>query len=239
MKTPGLQRCTLTGVDEQSDLTQIAELSQAHPIAEWGLLYSPKRQGQPGRYPSVAFLKQALQDLPPYVDVALHVCGAGVPQLLEGESVVTGLVELIAQRGGRVQLNFNAGTINGKFTLAQLRQFIDRYLNSCGRTVEFITQHNSANAEVWRHLTRMDNHAILFDTSGGRGLLPIGWPSPLNGVRCGYAGGLGPTNIAAELLSIQEAAGAEPYWIDMEGKLRNAEDWFDVQAAAAVLQACR
>ncbi|MEI7997808.1 MAG: hypothetical protein WCH01_23235, partial [Methylococcaceae bacterium] len=56
-----LKFCTLTGVDEKTSLMQIAELSERFPFVEWGFLYSPKRQGNPGRYPSVKRLHEAFE----------------------------------------------------------------------------------------------------------------------------------------------------------------------------------
>lgn len=227
-----LTHCTLTGVDENTDLAMVANLSAQHPVVEWGFLYSPKRQGQPGRYPSANLLLKAFKELPGYVKVALHVCGAGVPQLIDAEPVVSELVQLVGQRGGRVQLNFNARTIDDKFTLAQVHECIARYPD-----VQFITQNNSANAEVWKYLNDLSNHSILFDASGGKGIETDEWLPPIEGVRCGYAGGLGPVNVAAELKEIHAVTGDTPFWIDMEGKLRDNEDRFDLTAVEAVLQA--
>lgn len=227
-----LTHCTLTGVDERVNLISVADLSSQYPVVEWGFLYSPKRQGHPGRYPSTSLLLRVFKELPKYVKVALHVCGAGVPQLIDAEPVVSELVQLIGQRGGRIQLNFNARFIDKKFTLAQVHECIARYPD-----VQFITQNNSANIEVLEHLKDLLNHSILFDASGGRGIETDEWLRPINGVRCGYAGGLGPMNVAAELRRIYAVAGDIPFWIDMEGKLRNDEDWFDLGAAQSVLKA--
>jgi hypothetical protein len=45
----------------------------------------------------------------------------------------------------------------------------------------------------------------------------------------GYAGGLGPDNIATELVKIRPSASSI-WWLDMEGKLR-IDDWFSVDLA--------
>jgi hypothetical protein len=198
-------------------------------MVEWGFLYSPKNQGQPGRYPSAAFIEEAFEDLPQNVQVALHVCGPGVLDLLNNEPVVTGLVRKLEQRGGRVQLNFAAHT--HKFTLAQVGQCLERF-----ERVRFITQYNTANLHVWQELLAHPNHAILFDASGGRGLSPQVWPQALPGVSCGYAGGLGAENLARELHWITEAASGQPFWIDMEGKLRDVNDRFNPNAVGRCLQ---
>lgn len=227
-----LELITLTGVDEHTSLPALEQMSELHPYVEWGFLYSPKRQGTPGRYPSIATLQQAFIKLPHHMKVALHVCGAGVPNLLQGESVVTQLVEMIGYRGGRVQLNFNAARIESKFTLDDVRIFLEKH-----PSINFITQHNDANVNVHQVLHDLPNHSVLFDASGGRGLAPTGWSKPLEGVHCGYAGGLGPDNLATELLAIQSVAEASPYWVDMEGKLRDQDDRFDLERISSMLDA--
>lgn len=216
--------CTFTGADEHTPIESLTGLSMIYPFIEWGLLYSPKRQGQPGRYPSVEFLKKQLTELPPYVKLALHICGAGVPALLSGECVVSELVSLIEARGGRVQLNFNIQ--HGEVSLDQLDEFLGAHPN-----LHVITQHNLANADVWEALQSNANHALLFDGSGGRGILADSWPAPLGEILCGYAGGLGPENLAAQLPLIMSAASGRPFWIDMEGKLRDQDDRFNIHDA--------
>jgi len=229
---PLLTHCTLTGVDARTDLHALCDMSSDYPLVEWGFLYSPKRQGQPGRYPSVDLLRQAFTELPAHVRVALHVCGSGVSHLVDSEPVVSELVGLVGSRGGRVQLNFNAHAIGSTFTLDQVCISLEQY-----STVEFITQYNQANVHVWKLLRECKNHSVLFDASGGRGIETSKWEVPLPCVRCGYAGGLGPGNVALEVQRIAALTGEAPYWIDMEGKLRDGDDWFDLNACEAVLRA--
>ncbi len=224
-----LTHITLTGVDDLTNLAELANLSERFPLVEWGFLYSPKRQGKGGRYPSVATLLDAFRELPDTVRVALHVCGAGVPNLLANEAEVTGLVDAVAERGGRVQLNFNQS--RDSIDLDALSALLDRY-----PSLKVITQHNEANEGVWKRLCGHANYVVLFDSSGGRGVERSSWPSPLHGIHCGYAGGLGPDNLAAELTRIRAAAIHQPHWIDMEGKLRTEDDLFDLQRAEVCLR---
>jgi len=223
-----LTHITLTGVDDHTNLAELANLSERFPLVEWGFLYSPKRQGHGGRYPSVATLLNAFRTLPDTVRIALHVCGAGVPNLLANEAEVTGLVEAVAARGGRVQLNFSQS--RGGINLDALSTLLDRY-----PSLKVITQHNDANEGVWKRLCGHANYVALFDSSGGRGVERSAWPAPLHGIHCGYAGGLGPDNLAMELTRIRAAASGHPHWIDMEGKLRTEDDTFDLQRAEACL----
>lgn len=224
MTTPiNLDCCTLTGVDERTDLTEVADLSRDFPVAEWGFLYSPKRQGQPGRYPSINFLHNALQSLPDHVRIALHVCGQGVPDLLAGEKVISKLAMMVAVRGGRIQLNFNHA--RDSISMSALHDFLDQF-----PALTVITQHNEANADLWREFQRHHNHAVLFDASGGRGIKADHWPEILP-VSCGYAGGLGENNLHDSLEQLAQVAGQRSFWVDMEGSLRvtdvNGHDWLD------------
>lgn len=100
--------------------------------------------------------------------------------------------------------------------------------------MEFITQCNAANADVWKQLADLKNHSVLFDASCGQGISTLQWLAPFFGVNCGYAGGLGPLNLEYELPRIQYAAGFKPFWIDMESALRE-NDVFNLDSANSVL----
>ncbi len=80
----------------------------------------------------------------------------------------------------------------------------------------------------------VENHAVLVDSSGGRGQSPEVWARPETNKSVGFAGGLGPANLRMELSSI-EAVAKEPWWIDMEERLRDAADWFSVSRAKMVM----
>jgi hypothetical protein len=226
-----LQICTLSGVDETTPLFELAVISDLYPFAEWGFLYSPKQAGTPGRYPTVARIERALTEVPKYVRMALHVRGAGVPQLLDGEPVVNGLVEKTGARNGRVQLDFDA--TEGEVNLDRLRQLIQ-----VSPAVTFITLHNAANLRVTHHLAGLPNHAVLFEASGGRDLPPQEWPKVLESTSCGYAGGIGPETIDTQLGRLQAAAAGADFWINAEGRIRDRDDRFDLRAARHCLDAC-
>jgi hypothetical protein len=198
-----------------------------------GLPLPPTRQGTPGRYPAAVTLQRILRELPPQVRLALHVCGRGVPDLLVGEPVVLDLVRRLVARQGRLQLNFNHARVPVDFTA--LRRLLDRF-----PTLTVITQHNAANATVWEQLRDYPNHAVLFDASGGNGILPDAWPQPLPGIPCGYAGGLGRDTLYQQLGRIEAIVGQRPIWVDMEGSLRIADaggaDWFNLARARQCLE---
>jgi len=222
-----LNRCTLTGADDTTNIDSLWEISREFPMVEWGILYSINNRGT-GRYPGEDWLNRLLARIDaggPTPNFALHVCGRAVADFFAGAGPVTD----VARRFGRVQVNFRYDQLDFYAIRAMLRRQAE-----AGQTV--ITQHNRANQELWAAMRGEPNHVVLFDSSGGRGIVRPEWPAPLPGVSCGYAGGLGPDNINEALVAIQRAAGAAEYWIDMEGKLRTADDRFDVALARTVLE---
>lgn len=228
-----LSSCTLTGVDEKTSLAELERLSKLFPQVEWGFLYSPKRQGTPGRYPSIAFLEHFFERLSEPVRIALHVCGEGVANLLRGNPIELHLLQHVAKRNGRIQLNFNQR--HDPVDLDILAELLHGHPETT-----FITQHNDANGELIEELLcrGVVNHAVLFDSSGGQGVECKDWPKPAL-IPCGYAGGLGPDNIATEFCKIAAKVGERTIWIDMEGNLRRNDrdgvDWLDLCRCHTVL----
>jgi hypothetical protein len=84
------------------------------------------------------------------------------------------------------------------------------------------------------------NLAVLFDRSGGKGILPDKWPEPLfPKVYHGYAGGLGPDTLEEEIPKILEASRDQTIWIDMESRVRSEDDeQFDLEKVRLCLEIC-
>ena len=78
-----------------------------------------------------------------------------------------------------------------------------------------------------------------------KGSLPTSWPLPIAAKPTGYAGGLGPDNLAQALVAIEAVAGSGQYpeyyksWVDMEAKLFSGFtfDLGKVEACLRVMQA--
>lgn len=226
-----LTHCTLTGIADDTELDAVWALATEFPHAEFGVLYSEARAGQ-GRYPTREWIEVLVERLrrEPGPRMALHLCGESVDDFLAVATPKAAALRRIACYFPRVQLNLRA-TPDTATLLRKLHTFnLDQ---------TYITQHNAANAQLWAALMDVDNHAILFDESGGRGRTPALWPEPLPGLPCGYAGGLGPDNLKAELAKIHRLAGSRAYWVDMESKLRTAADTFDLAAARRCLELSR
>lgn len=227
MTATHLLACTLTGVDAQTDVAELAELASEYHFAEFGILLSHSQPGNENRYPYLPEIDSILDALiNASAAVALHVCGTKAVHDFVACDAAT---RALAGRCGRVQLNFAAPRT--QFTLADL----DAAIVDFGRPV--ITQHNSVNAHVSAALAA-PNHQVLFDSSGGLGLRAKSWPQALAGKTCGFAGGIGPDTVLADLSTAGAAAAGTPFWIDMESSLRT-NDRFDLSICRQVLSAVR
>lgn len=223
-----LKYCTLTGADNTINPKDLLVLSQKYPFVEWGILYSESKMGT-GRYPTYEWI-QALTDLLRLeenkdANFALHVCGKAVKDWINVENKI----EEIAKHFKRIQLNLRFK----QFTTEEIKKSIDDTPDQV-----IITQHNEANKNLYKSVySQFGNHAILFDTSGGRGVADNNqWTEPLPNVLCGYAGGLGPDNVASQLQIINKLVEGKDFYIDMEGKLRNDKDQFDLSKCEEVLK---
>ena len=232
--------CTLTGADDSTDVDRLWEIAREFPFVEWGILFSHSLAGS-ARYPSMKWLeslyRRCRNGSPP--NLALHVCGTqAISEFLSGEGKVFGYLWTIFRR---LQINLVAD----KSDLSAVRSAIRRHDH---QTV--ITQHNAANSGLWRSLSDLPNHAVLFDESGGRGAVRDNWPAPLSITKerlpfeahdpdCGYAGGLGPGNLSAMLPCIHAAAAGKRYWVDMESSLRDSGGGFDLEKVVACLHVAK
>lgn len=202
---------TFTGADDRTSIDAMIGLSERWPI-EWAILFSPSRQGADPRYPSHETLRRLAESSRrnPKLVLAAHLCGDHARAVMEGR--MPDLPVPMADYG-RIQVN------HGAPEPAAIRRFSDEVGRPC------IAQ---ARGETFP-----DDRSILwlFDASGGRGIAPKGWPAH-PGREVGYAGGIGPDNVAGVISAIGADA---PYWIDMETGVRTS-DAFDL---AKVEDVCR
>jgi hypothetical protein len=224
--------CTLTGVDQQTDLPRIASLAATFPQAEFAILFSPERSGHQNRFPTFQSILAMLDAGP--TQWAIHLCGAAVPNFIRAansgdkKNQDAEAFQLATHPAvSRIQLNF--AFRRAKFSLPDLNQAI-RFISK-----PVITQEHRANRGVSLAI-EASNHQILFDASGGRGIEASEWLPPLEGKICGFAGGLGPATLEGAFPAIRKVCAGKPFWIDMESQIRDQNDWFDLDACERVLE---
>jgi len=231
-----LRFVTLGGVDASTSFDGLCALAGRHPYAEFGLLYS-KSQAGTGRYPPRKWMESlALRARTvPGLNLSLHVCGEAIGELLMGKGHVSELAPLFP----RIQVNFLAE----RHALISVRKLLKRLPDTT-----IITQHTEASESLWRELAERRNHAVMFDISGRKGFGPQRWQAPLKKIisgwsfkaidpLCGYAGGLGPDNVAKHLRLIADVTHHSAFWLEMEGKLLGGVNRFDMGRAQKCLDA--
>jgi N-(5'phosphoribosyl)anthranilate (PRA) isomerase len=211
-----ISKVTITGADDNTSIKEMTEISKQFPFVEWGILFSPKRVGEE-RYPSVSWLHDLITADPMLLTLSAHLCGGYTREMLVAGSDYLVMQNLAAELGSfsRKQLNFNASRHGADF---------DAFFYLLGRKpgVNFILQMNTANKAICQEAIKRQckNVSFLYDSSGGRGTLASEWKAPIPGFFTGYAGGLSPENLAAELETIEKVAGDETIWIDTESRVR-------------------
>eukprot|EP00929_Paragymnodinium_shiwhaense_P119264 TRINITY_DN91149_c0_g1_i1.p1 TRINITY_DN91149_c0_g1~~TRINITY_DN91149_c0_g1_i1.p1 ORF type:complete len:979 (+),score=240.35 TRINITY_DN91149_c0_g1_i1:101-3037(+) len=242
-----LRALGLCGVDESVDVELLRLLSSRYPQVEFGVLFREDKEGSP-RYPSPAWVEelasQAAACMPPML-LAAHLCGKRCGELLNTGKTDYVMKRIVELGFGRIQVN--ATKINGveipdmKVAAQNLRQVVDKITD-----VEWIIQANDETKVLYEEFLNDPspayNVSILFDSSCGTGTeMTAIQPLPANGLRCGYAGGIGPANVRSMLQKLRAgAAKGKTIWIDMEGKLRgnlDGKEVFDFTKAQAVCKA--
>jgi len=211
-------KITITGIDESVNIKLLLELRNTFQFAEFGFLYSESNIAK--RYPSLDFIKKTASKIGERC--ALHLCGRGaINQFADKKLVyVTSLFD-------RVQIN---GGVSREAAIPAAERLFPAIM---------ITQHNERNMSLIDLDVR--NHALLVDSSGGRGISPDEWLLPPTRKSVGFAGGLGPDNLHDELCRIVKTMNPQrlnesDWWVDMESKLRDKDDWFCFSTAHEVLE---
>lgn len=196
------QFVTFTGVDEWADLDRMRDMSRTWPI-EWGVLIGDKSGSGAGkpRYPGIRRFHEIVQT--PGLRLALHMCGWFASAVNEGRAP-----DLPYHRFARVQVNCTAEGM--RYDLHTLQAFSHRI----ERPVIF--QAGDFPDPLVLPMQDRSTLQTLFDRSGGRGVAPDSWPACHHDGLVGYAGGIGPGNVARVLDRID----ARNFWIDMETGIR-------------------
>lgn len=206
------QFITFTGVDDETDICGMRELSAQYPI-EWGILFSRTRQGVDQRYPSMLSVTPIIESGLP---LAAHLCGAYAQEALAwGEPPNWRSLSInTLKRFDRIQVNY----VNPDPTT------VHRFQTRIGKRCigQIATPEFPSFQEIdW-----------LYDPSGGTGVSSATLP-PYPGRLAGYAGGIGPDNVV-DIIKRINADG--PYWIDMESKIRT-DNRLDLKLCRAVCEA--
>jgi hypothetical protein len=206
---------TFSGFDDNTSIEGMEDLSRRYPV-EWAVLFSPSRQGKDNRYPSMSAIRNLVhRNAGHHLRLAAHLCGDHSRAIMAGHTGQPVDMPISLDHFNRIQIN------HPDPVPALLHKFAADWLPRVIMQSKSIT---------WP--ARWGTFDMLFDASRGQGIAPAAWPEH-PGYYVGYAGGIGPDNVAAV---INEIGANHAYWIDMESGVRT-DDRFDIEKCRAVCEA--
>mgnify|MGYP006392234503 FL=1 len=217
---------TFTGADDKTNISDLSALGKDYPsMIEWGILLSSKNE-KTRRFPSRKWIGEFVEKLDSE-RISGHLCGKYARDIISGRFTFAEEQANIVEMFDRFQINFHG--LEYEIINTPLIEAIGK-----GR---FIFQIDGVNDfRFWEAVELEKDVFPLFDLSHGEGVSPENWQKPYENIFCGYAGGLGPDNLADELKRIEDVVGDETIWIDMETKIRNDQDEFDVKLVGKCME---
>lgn len=226
-----LNRVTVTGPDDGTKIDDLIKIKDEFPFVEFAILLSRGKKYY--RYPSLEWIKEySSAAWENQLSTAGHICGQWTRELLLDSNYQEDLKYIIDNFPAyRWQINTHAEphdhTDDALFNFmldcniyGQVAIF--QYDNVNTHLLDKVKNHETAigmkNPEKAFHEF---SYATLFDLSHGAGILPEEWPKPIEGVQCGYAGGLSPDNVKDQLDKLETVVGNRYIWIDAETHLRS------------------
>jgi hypothetical protein len=225
-----ITKVTVTGADDTTDISRLFEIQDKYPFVEYGILVSEKYslgEGR-GRFPSKAWLEK----------LAEANEKSGMKFLLGEWPEFNKISYKFEDHFDRFQIN----------THAQYHEIDIRALDILMNFLEFHSQSaifqidgvNDVLGQLVKNKYSMRKACGLFDLSHGAGVLPTQWPEIIKDIKCGYAGGLSPENVAEQVEKIIPLVGDNTFWIDAETHLRSDGDRkFDLEKVTKFLEAAK
>lgn len=224
---------TITGADDDVDLLFLDDMTSRFPHVEWGILLSEKRKGTP-RYPSDKWLATLTDTFYTKFDSSFsaHLCGSMCEKLIDsgGETYISGeLVEhTVPKLFSRLQLNSYPEMSQHVASVNNLASYVSEH------GIEIILPIPNETVLANSRRTFLNNVALLYDGSRGKGVIPSEWPQPEQNRYVGYAGGIGPDTIREILDRLCKGDSNQHFWLDLETGARTG-DKFDYHKVETVL----
>lgn len=223
-----IDKVTISGADDKIVADELCQLQEIYPFVEWGILVSEKRMGE-SRYPTAKWIK----GLPYRLSLSLHLCGNICRRFVDTANMDI-VYDLNGEHWDRIQLNvaFKDEGVDYIKRLRKLAEVADQLENKA-----IIIPYNKVNKRIidtWLGIAEIpDNIHFLYDSSGGRGRVISEIEKPLLNYT-GYAGGIGPENIAETAQLITNSQWTDIVWIDMESGVRTLDE-FHLKKVESVL----
>lgn len=225
-----LTSITFTGIDERTDFMRLENIAKKYTFAEFGLLVSRNWEENGNRFPDPQIIWDMTGCTTPQVRFSCHLCGQLAKTAAHGDfpnAFPPDWSPSMLNIFQRVQLNVDA---------MEMYDVLHQMPKSSKEII--IQMQDAATCCCFMAGGRPDGMSYLLDASGGRGI-----DSPMDiidwtGIHVGYAGGIGPENVERKLLTLLLFPSNNSFWIDMESKIRTADDWLDLDKVEEVCEIC-
>jgi hypothetical protein len=219
-----LSTVTITGADDKVDPHDLLALSEDYPFVEWGVLLHQDRGRQ--RYPSQWWFEEVWNtEVSCHCHFSAHLCGEFAARAIRPRLQLS-LPAIIREEYRRIQINLRSQAMEN-VSFDYLRGWVDGL--DTEMHIIFQWRDNSSDIDFLDRMRANDGYEnyfnLLYDPSGGRGIAPDRWPDPLDNIRCGYAGGLNPYNLAPTLMRLDAMTDREDLWIDVESGVRTDNEF--------------
>lgn len=217
-----LDRVTLTGIDNKTNVSDLVELSKEFPFVEFGILVSKNNTNADieNRYPNIFKIRE-LKDK--NLKLACHLCGSIARNIIQ-KNDWKGIIEILGDDFDifqRVQLN-----------VMGVQPFSHEIVFPRGKS--FLIQLKNETSLYDFYKDKFYNVFGFQDNSGGRGIFEDYWK--IEDRYFGYGGGLSENNVEMVIDKLNLLT-YNNYWIDMESSIRT-DDWFDIEKCHRVAKIC-
>ena len=221
-----IERVTFTGADNSVHPVELAQISEAYPWVEWGILFPSGTQGY-GRFPNFNWVSELekIKKTLPTMNLSMHLCEPMVYQL-----VTEGLPLEKIMKEHSIPNIFSRAQIN---THGMTYRINDAFIEEMGRhpEIEFILQVDEGNHFMYD--LELENVAVFQDFSSGAGVFENSWLD-FGDRKYGYSGGLN-INTLPLAIEVWDKRDKTINWIDMETGVRT-KGKFDLAKVREVIE---
>lgn len=230
-----IKQVTVTGASDDTSYDEMSRIQEKYPYVEWGILLSASQAGRSWRFPTTEWIQKSQWDNRS-INMSGHLCGKWVKEILLGDLETSAQLRWwLGWHFKRIQINTHG--IKHKWDKDKFFEVLTKYPD-----IQFIFQYDEVNKEIVETVQAagFKNISALYDLSHGAGVLPAEWNPPLEELYTGYAGGLSPCNLEAQLSILDQVVSSEQVWIDAETHLRsNGDVNFDLDKVESFLETAK
>lgn len=202
-------RCTMSGIDPNTDITKLLLISLGFPFVEWQMSYNGHNEK---RMLNALTIAHIILELQADANLCVAFFGTSVTNIFKHNAAERHILESLARTEirSRVQLNHTGSLLP---YIAQVNHLLNTY-----PTIDFIFPHNDDTKTLCEILTPNNYHILLKQIKPKNALMTSSaYKTPY-----GYSDNIGLFSVRETLDALCAANGERPDWIHInENSLRS------------------